>query len=73
MDGKIKRFLREESVPTVFSFVPETARKHGKSSIRCAEKFPKSCEFKKPVPAISTTNTYKGSTLPQKNALAQSL
>ena len=41
MGGKIKRFLREESVPTIFSFVPETARKHGETSIRCAEKISK--------------------------------
>ena len=38
MGGKSKCFLKEEAVPTIFSFAPEPARKRGESSISRAEK-----------------------------------
>ena len=38
MGGKSKHFLKEEAVPTIFSFAPEPARKHRESSISHAEK-----------------------------------
>ena len=38
MDGKSKRFLKEEALPTIFSFVPEPARERRGSSISRAEK-----------------------------------
>ena len=38
MGGKSKRFLKEEAVLTIFSFVPEPARKLRESSISRAEK-----------------------------------
>ena len=38
MGGKRKRFLKEEAVPTIFSFAPEPARKRQESSINRAEK-----------------------------------
>ena len=28
MGGKSKRFLKEEAIPRIFSFVPETTRKY---------------------------------------------
>ena len=37
MGGNSKRFLKEETIPTIFSFFPETTRKHWESSIRRAE------------------------------------
>ena len=38
MGGKSKRFLKEEAVPTIFSFAPEPARKRREPSISRAEK-----------------------------------
>ena len=38
MGGKSKRFLKEEAVPTNFSFAPEPARKRREPSISRAEK-----------------------------------
>ena len=38
MGGKSKRFLKEEAVPTIFSFASELARKRRESSISHAEK-----------------------------------
>ena len=38
MGGKSKRFLKEEAVPTNFSFAPEPARKRRELSISRAEK-----------------------------------
>ena len=38
MDGNSKRFLKEEAVPTIFSFAPEPARKRRESSTSRAEK-----------------------------------
>ena len=37
MGGNSKRFLKEEAVPTTFSFAPEPARKRQESSISRAE------------------------------------
>ena len=33
MSGESKRFLKEEAVPTIFSFAPEPARKRRESLI----------------------------------------
>ena len=38
MGGKSKHFLKEEAVPTIFSFAREPARKRRESSISHAEK-----------------------------------
>ena len=38
MGGNRKRFLKEEAVPTIFSFTPEPARKFRESSTSRAEK-----------------------------------
>ena len=38
MGGKSKRFLKEEALPTIFSFAPEPARERRGSSISRAEK-----------------------------------
>ena len=38
MGVRLKRFLKEETVPTIFSFAPEPARKRRESSISRAEK-----------------------------------
>ena len=37
MGGKSKRFLKEEVVPIIFSFVPETTRKHQEPPIGLPE------------------------------------
>ena len=79
MGGKSKRFLKEEAVPTIFSFASELARKRRESSTVMLKNVPKSFVLKKlfpamkPVQTISIRKTYKSSNLLQKSALARSL
>ena len=79
MSGESKRFLKEEAVPTIFSFAPEPARKRRESLISRAENVAKSFVLKKvfpamkPVQTMSIRKTYKSSNLLQKSALARSL
>ena len=80
MGGKSKHFLKEEAVPTIFSFAPEPGRKHRESSISHAEKRAKKLYIEeaipshmKPAQAMSIRKTCKSSNLLQKSALARSL
>ena len=79
MGGKSKRFLKEEAIPTIFSFAPEPAKKVENLQSIVLKNVPKSCVLKKlfptmkPVQAMFKRNTYKSSNLLRKSAFARNL
>ena len=79
MGGKSKCFLKEEVVPTIFSFAPEPARKRRGSSISRAEKRAKKLCIEEAISSheACSSHVYKEDTqeleLIQKSGLARSL
>ena len=75
MGSKSKHFLKEDTVPTIFSFTPEPARKHQKSSISRAEKRGKKLCIEENISSHKACSshvykTYKSLNLLQNSALA---
>ena len=80
MGGESKRFVKEEAVPTIFSFAPEPARKRRESLISRAEKRGKKFCIEEAISGheacsshVYTEEIQLSSNLLQKSALARSL
>ena len=58
-DGKSKRFLKEEAVPTIFNFAPDPKENVKNLQLVILKNVSKNCVLKKLFPAIKTWLFYK--------------